>query len=57
MAFPPNYNQQRQDRQRAKDRKLLEKQWRRDEKTQQRKEARAAEERRGETAAPVREKS
>jgi len=57
MAFPPNYNQQRQDRKRSKDRKTLEKQWRRDEKSQQRKEARAAEERRGEAAPPDREKN
>ena len=57
MAFPPNYNQQRQDRKRSKERKALEKQWRRDEKSQQRKEAKAAEERRGDAAPPDREKN
>ncbi|MBC8036543.1 MAG: hypothetical protein H7X89_04940 [Rhizobiales bacterium] len=40
MAFPPNYNQDRTNRARAKARKALEKQLRRDEKSAQRKQDR-----------------
>lgn len=35
MAFPPNYRQNRQDRARAKDKKLREKEARREERKQQ----------------------
>ncbi len=38
MAFPPNYNQDRNNRARAKARKALEKQTKRDEKSAQRKQ-------------------
>lgn len=38
MAFPPNYNQERNNRARAKARKALEKQLKRDEKSAQRKQ-------------------
>ena len=37
MAFPPNYNQERNNRAKAKQRKALEKQEKRDEKSAQRK--------------------
>lgn len=37
MAFPPNYNQERSNRDRNKARKLLDKQQKRDEKSAQRK--------------------
>lgn len=37
MAFPPNYNQTRKDRERAKDRKNQEKLARREEKSRERK--------------------
>ena len=37
MAFPPNYNQERKSRDNAKQRKALEKQQKRDEKSAQRK--------------------
>jgi hypothetical protein len=37
MAFPPNYNQNRKDRERARNEKAQEKQARRDEKNRQRK--------------------
>lgn len=37
MAFPPNYNQERNNRARAKQRKALEKQERREEKSSHRK--------------------
>ena len=37
MAFPPNYNQERNNRARAKARKALEKQERREDKSAQRK--------------------
>ena len=37
MAFPPNYNQERRNRDNAKNRKALEKQSKRDEKSAQRK--------------------
>jgi phage-related minor tail protein len=37
MAFPPNYNQERKSRDNAKNRKALEKQQKRDEKSAQRK--------------------
>lgn len=37
MAFPPNYNQTRKDRDRAKNQKAQEKQARREEKNRQRK--------------------
>ncbi len=37
MAFPPNYNQERNNRARAKARKALEKQERREEKSSQKK--------------------
>ena len=40
MAFKPNYNQERRDRDRAKDQRKLEKQQRRDEATAKRKAAR-----------------
>ncbi len=39
MAFPPNYNQERNNRARAKARKALEKQERREDKSAQRKVA------------------
>lgn len=39
MAFPPNYRQERSNRERAKQRKAQEKQARRDEKSVQRKGA------------------
>ena len=38
MAFPPNYRQERSNRERTKQKKALEKQARRDEKSSQRKE-------------------
>ncbi len=41
MAFKPNYNQQRRDRDRAKEVKKLEKQQRREEEAAKRKAARA----------------
>jgi hypothetical protein len=44
MAFPPNYNQDRNNRARAKARKALDKQQDREEKAAQRKRERAAEE-------------
>jgi hypothetical protein len=37
MAFPPNYNQERNNRAKAKQRKAIEKQNKRDEKSAQRK--------------------
>jgi hypothetical protein len=37
MAFPPNYNQNRKDRERAKNKKAQEKQARREEKNRERK--------------------
>ncbi|MDP8996168.1 MAG: hypothetical protein ABI230_06410 [Aestuariivirga sp.] len=37
MAFPPNYRQERSNRDKAKQRKMLEKQEKRDEKNAQRK--------------------
>ena len=37
MAFPPNYNQERRNRENSKNRKALEKQSKRDEKNAQRK--------------------
>lgn len=40
MAFPPNYNQERNNRSRAKARKALEKQLKREEKSSQRKQDR-----------------
>jgi len=40
MAFPPNYSQDRNNRARAKARKALEKQLKRDEKSAQRKQDR-----------------
>ena len=40
MAFPPNYNQDRNNRARAKARKALDKQLKRDEKTAERKQKR-----------------
>jgi hypothetical protein len=40
MAFKPNYNQERRERDRAKDQRKLEKQQRRDEATAKRKAAR-----------------
>jgi hypothetical protein len=43
MAFPPNYNQERNNRARATARKALNKQLKREEKAAQRKQARAAE--------------
>ncbi len=42
MAFKPNYNQQRRDRDRAKEVKKLEKQQRREEEAAKRKAARVA---------------
>ncbi len=39
MAFPPNYRQERSNRERAKQRKALEKQSKRDERSAQRKDA------------------
>ncbi len=39
MAFPPNYRQERSNRERAKQRKALEKQSKRDERAAQRKDA------------------
>lgn len=42
MAFPPNYNQERTNRARAKARKALDKQSRREEKSAQRKQDRPA---------------
>ena len=47
MAFKPNYNQQRNDRQRSKDQKKQEKLQRRDEETARRQAGR------GETEAPT----
>lgn len=44
MAFPPNYNQERNNRARAKARKALEKQERREGKSAQRKSAQEPEE-------------
>ncbi len=44
MAFPPNYNQERNNRARAKAQKALDKQVERDEKSAQRKREREAEE-------------
>jgi hypothetical protein len=44
MAFPPNYSQERTTRARAKARKALDKQLRRDEKSALRKQDRPAEE-------------
>jgi hypothetical protein len=41
VAFPPNYNQERNNRARAKARKALDKQQERDEKSAQRKKERA----------------
>lgn len=41
MAFPPNYNQERNNRARAKARKALDKQQEREEKSAQRKKERA----------------
>jgi hypothetical protein len=43
MAFPPNYNQDRTNRARAKARKALDKQLRRDEKSALRKQDRVGE--------------
>lgn len=43
MAFPPNYNQERSNRDRNKARKLLDKQQKRDEKAAQRKTDRPSE--------------
>lgn len=43
MAFPPNYNQDRTNRDRNKARKLLDKQQKREEKAAQRKAERPAE--------------
>jgi hypothetical protein len=39
VAFPPNYNQDRKNRDRAKHQKALEKQQKRDEKSAQRKQS------------------
>lgn len=39
MAFPPNYRQERSNRERAKQRKALDKQSKRDERAAQRKDA------------------
>jgi hypothetical protein len=44
MAFPPNYNQERNNRARTKARKALDKQQEREEKAAQRKRERDAEE-------------
>jgi hypothetical protein len=44
MAFPPNYNQERNNRARAKAQKALDKQAERDEKSAQRKREREAQE-------------
>ena len=49
MAFPPNYNQERNNRARAKARKALEKQERREDKAAQRKTTREP----GDEAAPA----
>ena len=43
MAFPPNYNQERNGRARAKAQKALDKQSERDDKSARRKKVRAAE--------------
>ena len=43
MAFPPNYNQERNNRARAKAQKALDKQSERDDKSARRKRVRAAE--------------
>jgi hypothetical protein len=43
MAFPPNYRQERSNRERAKQRKALEKQQKRADKSNQRKDETAAE--------------
>ncbi len=51
MAFPPNYNQDRTNRARAKARKALDKQLRRDEKSALRKQDRLGTEAEGAAAA------
>jgi len=45
MAFPPNYNQERNNRARAKAQKALDKQNEREDKSARRKQLRAAEDR------------
>lgn len=52
MAFPPNYNQERNNRAKAKQQKALDKQNKRDDKNAQRKQEAHADERQSTTTPP-----
>ena len=52
MAFPPNYNQERNNRSRSKAQKALDKQQKREDKSAQRKTERPPEENRSAARAP-----